>query len=120
MYSLLIKNALVIDGSGKPGRILDVACEGGTIVNLAEKINSTAQTVIDAERKVLAPGFVDIQNHSDGYWQLFDNPSLQSLTSQGFTTILVGNCGASLAPLLSRQALLSIQKWHNLEGINTN
>jgi N-acyl-D-amino-acid deacylase len=63
---------------------------------------------------------VDIQNHSDSYWQLFDNPQLHSLISQGFTTLAVGNCGASLAPLLSKEALLSIQKWHNLEGSNIN
>jgi N-acyl-D-amino-acid deacylase len=68
----------------------------------------------------LAPGFVDLQNHSDSYWQIFDNPQLHSLISQGFTTILVGNCGASLAPLLTHEALFSFEKWHNLEGVNVN
>ncbi len=120
MYSLLIKNATVIDGTGKPGKILDVAVQGDGIVNIAEKIDANAQSIIDANGKVLAPGFVDLQNHSDGYWQIFDNPSLDSLISQGYTTILLGNCGASLAPLLTREALLALQKWHNLDGVNVN
>ena len=69
MYSLLIKNATVIDGSGNPGRIADVAVQGDGIVNIAEKIDSQAQSVIDAGGKILSPGFVDLQNHSDSYWQ---------------------------------------------------
>lgn len=120
MYSLLIKNATVVDGTGKPGQILDVAVEGDEIVNVDRGIKSSAQTVIDASGKILAPGFIDLQNHSDSYWQLFDNPSLDSMVSQGYTTILVGNCGASLAPLLTGEALLSMQKWHNLEASNVN
>lgn len=120
MYSLLIKNATVIDGTGKPGVVADVACEGPHIVNIGQNISTAAKVIIDGTGKILAPGFIDIQNHSDSFWQLFDSPSLDSLVSQGFTTILVGNCGASLAPLLSRDALLAMQKWHNLDGINTN
>lgn len=120
MYSIIIKQGLVVDGTGKPGRVADVAIEGDKIVAVSENINSNAHAVINASGKVVAPGFIDAQNHSDSYWQLFDNPSLDSLVMQGFTTILVGNCGASLAPLLSEQALLSLQKWHSLEGTNIN
>ncbi|MDR3642974.1 MAG: amidohydrolase family protein [Candidatus Doudnabacteria bacterium] len=120
MYNLIIKNATVIDGTGKPGEILDMAVQGDEIVNIDKKIDTHAQTVIDASGKILAPGFVDLQNHSDSYWQIFDNPSLDSLITQGYTTILLGNCGASLAPLLSNEALKSMQKWHNLEATNIN
>ncbi|MCL5775189.1 MAG: amidohydrolase family protein [Patescibacteria group bacterium] len=120
MYSLLIKNAIVYDGTGKPGEVLDVAVQGDEIANVAFNIKSYAQNVIDASGKILAPGFIDLQNHSDVYFQLFDNPSLDSLITQGYTTILVGNCGASLAPLLTHEALLSIQKWHSLEAANIN
>lgn len=120
MYSLLIKNATVVDGSGNPGKILDVAIQGDQIVNIDKNITTSAQTVLDATGKILAPGFVDLQNHSDGYWQIFDNPSLDSMITQGYTTILIGNCGASLAPLLTNEALLSVQKWHNLEATNIN
>jgi len=120
MYSLLIKNAKVIDGTGKPGEVLDVAVEGDKIVNLDKNIPSGAQTVIDADGKVLAPGFVDLQNHSDAYFQIFENPTFDSLVTQGYTTLLLGNCGASLAPILSNESLMALQKWHSLEGANIN
>lgn len=120
MYSLLIKNAKIIDGISDKAFTADVAVQGDEIVNVAADIKTSAQTVIDAAGKTLAPGFVDIQNHSDSYWQLFDNPSLDSLITQGYTSVLIGNCGASLAPLLSHDALLSVQKWHSLEGANIN
>ncbi len=120
MYDILIKKAKLIDGSGSPGKICDVAIAKNKVVNIAEKIETKSEYVIDGTGKVLSPGFIDIQNHSDSYWQIFDNPKLHSLVSQGFTTILIGNCGASLAPLLSKDALLSIQKWHSLGGVNIN
>ena len=113
MYSLLIKNAKVIDGTGKPGEVLDVAVEGDKIVNLDKNIPSGAQTVIDADGKVLAPGFVDLQNHSDAYFQIFENPTFDSLVTQGYTTLLLGNCGASLAPILSNESHMALQKWHS-------
>ena len=120
MYSILIKNATVMDGTGTPGFFGDVAIQGDQIVNIAPQIKTAARSVIDATGLVLAPGFIDLQNHSDAYWQIFDNPSLDSLITQGYTTILMGNCGASLAPLLSPDALLAFQKWHNLDGVNIN
>ncbi len=120
MYSLIIKNAQVIDGTGSPAVVADVAVEGHRIVAINPEIKSAAQTIIDAKGQVLAPGFIDIQNHSDSHWQLLDNPELESMVTQGFTTVLVGNSGASLAPLLSADALLSLQKWHTLEGANIN
>lgn len=120
MYSLIIKNAHIIDGSGAKPFLGDVAVEGNRIVAIAPQITSGAHEVVNAEGKVLAPGFVDIQNHSDTHWQLFDNPNLDSLLTQGITTIVVGNSGVSLAPLISEQALLSLQKWHTLAGMNVN
>ncbi len=120
MYSLIIKNATIIDGTGSAPISGDVAVEGDVIAAIAPHIKSNAQEIIDAQGKVLAPGFIDIQNHSDSHWQLFENPTLDSLTTQGFTTIVVGNSGASLAPLISPEALLSLQKWHTLDGANIN
>ncbi len=118
MYSLVIKNATVIDGSGKLGAIQDVAVEDDKIVAVGPNITTGGKTVFDGAGLILAPGFIDIQNHSDSYWQLFDNPPLHSLVTQGFTTILVGNSGSSLAPLISEHSILSIQKWKPLTGIN--
>ncbi len=120
MYSLLIKNAKLVDGISDDPIIADVAIQGDQLVNIAPKIDAAAKETIDCAGKILAPGFIDLQNHSDSYWQVFDNPRLDSLITQGFTTILLGNCGASLAPLLSRDSLLAMQKWHNLEATNIN
>ncbi len=118
MYSLLIKNARIADGSGSAIFNGDIAIEGDKIAQIAPEIKTKAITTIDAEGLLVCPGFIDIQNHSDSYWQLFDNPNLDSLITQGYTTIFVGQCGASLAPLLSQDSLLSLQKWHNLEGVS--
>ena len=120
MYQLLIKNSLVVDGSGRKAEILDVAVESGRIVAVQKNITTRASTMVEASGMVLAPGFIDSQNHSDSYWQLFINPSLDSLLAQGYTTILVGSSGTSLAPLISEESLRSIQKWVPTSGLNVN
>lgn len=120
MYSLIIKNATVIDGTGNNPIIADVAVNGNRIVNIAPEINTAAKEVVHAKGKILAPGFIDIQDHSDSHWRLFDGPLLESMITQGYTTVVVGNSGASLAPIVSEQSLLSLQKWHTLEGVNVN
>lgn len=120
MYSLVIKNATIIDGTGSNPIIADVAVNGNRIVNIAQGITTSAKEVVHAKGMVLAPGFIDIQDHSDSHWRLFDGPLLESMITQGFTTVVVGNSGASLAPIISEQSLLSIQKWHTLEGSNVN
>ncbi|MBP9686768.1 MAG: amidohydrolase family protein [Candidatus Doudnabacteria bacterium] len=120
MYDLIIKKATVVDGSGQASFVADVAVGDGEILNIATHVEAKAERVISAEGLVLAPGFVDVQNHSDSFWNLFDSPGLDSLLLQGFTSALVGQCGTSLAPLLSTAALRSSQKWHSLSGSNFN
>ncbi|HEV8601555.1 MAG TPA: amidohydrolase family protein [Patescibacteria group bacterium] len=121
MYDILIKNGTVIDGTGQPGRKLDVAFSGGKISDIAENIPAAkALTTLDAKDKLVVPGFIDIQNHSDSYWTLFDQPEQMSLLAQGITTIIIGNCGSSLAPLSTPEAIKTIQKWHSLSGVNVN
>lgn len=120
MYSLIIKKATIIDGSGKKGFVGDVAIEDDKIVAVAPNITASGKKIFDATDLVLSPGFIDVQNHSDSYWQLFDNPTLDSLVTQGFTTILVGNSGASLAPLISEHSILSVQKWKSIRGMNVD
>src|SRR3989344_624348 len=120
MYDIIIKNGTVIDGLGKAGKKLDIAIEKGKIVEIASTISAKAAQTINAQDKFVTPGFIDIQNHSDSYWTLFDQPEQASLLSQGITSIIIGNCGASLAPLLNPESIKTIQKWHNLSGININ
>lgn len=120
MYDILIKNGTVIDGTGAAAKKLDVVIEKGKIADVAPNISARALQTIDAQDKFVTPGFIDIQNHSDAYWTLFDQPEQASLLSQGITSIVMGNCGASLAPLLNAESIKTIQKWHNLSGINLN
>ncbi len=120
MFDILIKNGTVIDGTGSVGKKSDVAVENGRIVQIAPQIKSKAANVINAQDRFVTPGFIDIQNHSDSYLTILEQPDQLSLLSQGITTIMMGNCGASLAPLLSRESIKTIQKWHSLAGINLN
>lgn len=120
MYQLLIKNALVVDGTGAKSGVVDVAVENEKIVAVRPNITTTAKTLVDATGHVLTPGFIDIQNHSDSYWQLFTNPNLSSVLAQGYTTLVLGNSGTSLAPLISEEGLRSVQKWLPTSGLNVN
>ncbi|MDE2312481.1 MAG: D-aminoacylase, partial [Patescibacteria group bacterium] len=63
MYNLLIKNAKILDGISSQPQTGDVAVQNDQIVNVAERIDTAAETVIDATGKTLAPGFIDLQNH---------------------------------------------------------
>lgn len=73
---------------------------------------------LDVAGRMVCPGFIDVNNHSDTYWRIFSNPCLESLVYQGITTIIGGNCGSSLAPLADSDAIYSIQKWGNVNQIN--
>lgn len=98
MLDLLIRNAKVVDGSGAPWFRADVAVSDGKIVEvgiLSE--NASAACVVDAGGKVLAPGFIDIHNHAD--FDLLRDPSGGVSLRQGVTTIVVGQCGLSPAPV---------------------
>src|SRR3989338_5097306 len=118
MPDILIKNGNIIDGVSKASIKADLVITKGRIAKIAPNLKVKADTIIDAEGQFVTPGFIDIQNHSDSYFTLLEQPEQTSLLAQGITTIAVGNCGSSLAPLPNREALKTIQKWHNLDGIN--
>jgi len=120
MFDILIKNGTVIDGSGEAMRDLDVGIKDDRIVEVGELHNERGEIEIDAKGKIVCPGFIDVNNHSDTYWQIFLEPDLESLVNQGITTIIGGNCGSSLAPLVSSKNIESIQKWVDLSKVNVN
>ena len=97
-YEIVIRGGLVIDGSGRPGEIADVAVEGGRIVALGRSLSTGAARTIGAEGLAVAPGFIDIKTHSD--FTLPINPTAESKVRQGVTTEIVGHCGFSVAPIL--------------------
>ncbi|MBI4363321.1 MAG: amidohydrolase family protein, partial [Candidatus Doudnabacteria bacterium] len=120
MSDILIKNGAVIDGISKVSRKADVLIAKGKIAKIAPNLPAKSETIIDASDCFVTPGFIDIQNHSDSYFTLLEQPEQTSMLTQGATTIIVGNCGSSLAPLPSHEAIKTIQKWHNLSGVNIN
>lgn len=120
MYDILIKNGTVIDGSGRPMYRCDIAVKEGYIVAIGDLTGAHARRVIDAIGQYVTPGFIDVNNHSDTYWRLLAHPELESLLYQGVTTIIGGNSGSSLAPLVNPEIMRSIQKWTDVEKINFN
>ncbi|MHA7682907.1 N-acyl-D-amino-acid deacylase family protein [Cupriavidus sp. PET2-C1] len=95
---LLFRRATLVDGTGAPRRIADVAVAGGRIVAVGDLAGMQARAVIDAAGRVLAPGFIDSHTHDDGY--LLVHPEMEPKVSQGITTVVTGNCGISVAPLV--------------------
>jgi N-acyl-D-amino-acid deacylase len=98
MDDILIRGARVIDGSGAPERLANVALRDGRIRAISAASTGPARRSIDATGLVAAPGFIDIHTHSDFTLPL--NPRAESKIRQGVTTEVVGNCGFSAAPAL--------------------
>jgi N-acyl-D-amino-acid deacylase len=117
--TLLIKNGLVYDGSGSPPVQKDIFIQGERIARLGNFSRKSADTVLDATGAIVTPGFIDINTDSDHYLSLFYEPHQHDFIKQGVTTIIGGNCGASLAPLLDG-SLDSIRKWGVPSRINVN
>lgn len=121
MFDIIIKNGIVVDGTGSKGIISDVGISKNKITAIG-KIgdNAKAAKTINATDKFVCPGFVDILDHSDSFWTLFSTPRLDSKVMQGVTTIIGGNCGSSLAPIIGENSIESIRKWIDIGGININ
>ena len=94
---VLIRGGRVVDGTGGPSFVADVAIRDGRIARIGTLGDVGARTLLDAAGLVVAPGFVDIHNHGDV--TVVADPRAQSSIAQGVTTIVVGNCGQSPAPL---------------------
>ena len=95
--SLLIRNAVVLDGTGAAGRQADVRIAGGKIVEVGRLTPASAERMIDVGGLTLAPGFIDTHSHHDR--GLSERPDVLAAVSQGITTIVVGQDGGSSFPL---------------------
>ena len=98
-HDLLIKNGTVIDGSGSPGFEADVAIDGEKITAIGKNLGS-AKKEIDAKGHVVAPGFIDSHTHMDAF--IVQYPNGNPVVNYGVTSIVIGDCGASCAPVPPR------------------
>jgi len=96
MYDLLIKGGLIVDGSGKPPYIADVAVQSNEISLISKCIAQPAVRVVDASGLIVSPGFIDVHTHDD--LVLFSDPYNIPKLLQGVTTVVVGNCGFGVCP----------------------
>src|SRR5262245_21530364 len=103
-WDILIHRGTLIDGSGSPGMLGDVAVKVGRIAALGPTLAGNADKVIDASGLAVTPGFIDIKTHSD--FVLPINPKAESKVRQGVTTEIIGHCGFSVAPVLPGKAEL--------------
>ena len=94
-YDVLIKNGLIVDGSGKPAYPGSLGIQGEVITAIGT-VEGEAKQTIDASGKVISPGFIDPHSHAD--ITLMKYPYAENLVMQGITTVIAGNCGMSLAP----------------------
>jgi N-acyl-D-aspartate/D-glutamate deacylase len=111
---LVIRNARIVDGTGAPAFDGDVAVEGGRIVAVG-KVPAGAAREIDGAGKVLAPGFIDIHTHYDPQvcWDRLCTPSLE----HGVTTVVMGNCSLSLAPVRPGASRKLVKMFEQIEDI---
>lgn len=96
-HDLLIRGGAVIDGTKAPRFDADVAIRGGRIAAIGDLAGDSAERVLDASGRIVAPGFIDSHTHDDQ--AVLSQAELPFKVSQGVTTIVAGNCGISAAPL---------------------
>src|SRR5580700_7717358 len=99
-FDIVIRNGRIVDGTGDASFIGDVAISGGKIVALGFVPRGKARRVIEAKGLVVAPGFIDIHNHSD--YSLVVDGTAQSMVRQGVTSMILGE-GGSAAPVGGKQ-----------------
>jgi N-acyl-D-amino-acid deacylase len=100
-YDIVLRGGRVLDGTGAPALDADVALAGDRVASIGRIPPRAGRREIDARGKVVAPGFIDVHTHDDRAVLATD---MSAKASQGVTTVVVGNCGISLAPLLPERA----------------
>ena len=114
-YDLLVKNGTVIDGSGSPGYRADVGVIDGKIAAIG-RINEGAKQTIDADGHIVSPGFVDGHTHMDA--QIFWDPIGSCSCYHGVTSVVMGNCGFTLAPCKQEDADMVFRNLERAEDLS--
>ena len=115
MHDLIIRNAEIIDGMGGPAQHGELAIDGDRITALGSELGSSRKEV-DAGGMVLAPGIIDLHTHYDAQltWDSCATPS----TSLGVTTVLIGNCGFTIAPCKPEHRDITLRNLTHVEGMS--
>ena len=115
MYDLLLKGGRIYDGSGMPSSYADVGINGGKIVEIG-RLHGGAKRTLNVDGLAVAPGFIDPHTHLDA--QLFWDPLGTSSCFHGVTSVVVGNCGLSLAPAKPEDRDAVIKSFVRVEAIS--
>jgi len=112
---ILIRNGLLVDGTGAPARRADVAVRGGKITAVEGNSKETSGKTIDADGMVVAPGFIDPHTHYDAQicWDGATTPS----SWHGVTSVVMGNCGVGIAPCRPQAREIAMRDLVNVEAI---
>ena len=116
-FDLLIRGGRVVDGTGNPSYLGDVALKDGRVAGIGRLEGKTAKRVIDAKGLIVSPGFIDIHNHSDS--TLLTDGNAQSMVRQGVTTMIFGE-GESAAPSRAFPRFTDYFARLKQSGISTN
>ncbi len=114
-YDLLIRGGTLIDGTGAPATRGDIAVRDGRIAALGE-VSGSADRVLEADGRVVSPGFVDIHTHYDA--QILWDRMMTISPWHGVTTVVIGNCGFGIAPTRVEHRDLILRTLENVEGMS--
>ena len=114
MHDIVIRNGIIVDGSGEKSFVGNIAIDGDRITAIG-KVDSKGKKEIDASGKVVTPGWVDIHTHYDG--QVCWDPYLTPSSWHGVTTVVMGNCGVGFAPVKPGSEEYLIQLMEGVEDI---
>jgi N-acyl-D-aspartate/D-glutamate deacylase len=114
-HDVLITGGTVVDGTGAPAVRADVAIDGDRVVAVGDLAGTHAQRVIDADGLIVTPGFVDLHSHLDA--QVGWDPTMSSSCWHGVTSVVMGNCGMTFAPVHAGQAELLATAMESVEDI---
>jgi N-acyl-D-aspartate/D-glutamate deacylase len=113
-HDVVIRGGVVHDGTGAPGRRGDIAVDGGIITEVGT-VTARGREELDADGHVVSPGFVDAHTHMDA--QVFWDPLGSSSCWHGVTTVVMGNCGFTLAPARPARRDLVVRNLERAEDI---